>query len=697
MPVFHQDGATLREVIPRFKNDGEITGDSDNLFAQTASALEHIYPDPADVEGGLVPVEDLAVSAGPDHHSVTIGWTNPAQPDVTPTNIQLRLPYITAIWDELDVSATGQAFEALDASTNYVAQVRYVRRVDGVVVATSVTRSVFFTTTAAPVGAPAPDPGGSGTDTVFPIGGSTGGTPSPPSTIDGCWWEWKIQIVGESTLDWIDTLITGEADGDADNISYDTAALSSARTYRMAIREACDTTGDGVADDWGEWFYGPAFPGAFDWDLACGGMANSALLGETAADDAIWAFPKSCTADGFPGTRIVDKVAGTTIQEGPDFAALYLTGTGEWGAVADSDGGVTMYAGLAAVEAVIGVPATDFTVLTQYRFAPSHTPDNGNQRVIAALGGGHVSVRVTETASGFIPSVELTMDGGVVTLVGTAITMDDDIHTIAVRWDADGDKDLFVDGILLDSDTSGNDWASGVTANTWYATGATGFGSNLQQIGWDRLLSDLELASLHYTPPDQIEWKMAQSQDIELPADIELNDIILWHGSAKTGGTTTGPPGFTRIGSNYSSPGIASIGLFYKIADGTEGGTTVTGSIPSSDRRILVGVIRNIDAASPFAGTPAFTASDTSPYELPGMTLTQRGLIVWFVFHTQGKDITSAPVPHVFEDPVLGASPGSINAFAQEYSAAAVVAAAGITTDTGVGSAYHWVVPLKAG
>lgn len=505
MPAFVRDGATWKESIPFARNGSAWTDEDDQLYVRDGGEWKLIYPDPADA-GDLLPVEGLAVTSGPNHFSVTIGWTNPTQPTITPTAVQVRIAELGAVWTELDYPVTAYAWSALDASTEYFAQVRLIRRVDGIVTDVSPVKSVQFTTTAAPIGAPAEDPGSpGGTSTTFPLGGSTG-NPTAPSTPDGCWWEWKLQILDQdtTTIDWQDTGITGTEDGDAEDITYDTTSLDNTRTYRTCVREACDTNSDGTADTWGDWNCGPPFAGNFDWGVTCGNIPQSPVVGYDAAADAVWAFPRYCAVgDGLDTTGLVDAVSNTQIGKGADYAAVYTTTDGEWGVVADADGGITMTAGLAAIADAIGA-GLDFTLAIRRRLSPGHTFSNGRTTTIASIGGGALVVKAIETATGWYPTVSFRLTSGYVTLSGSSSELSTvgDIATVGLTWDADGDKLLYVNAVEVDSDTSGDDLHANVTVQPMYWTAEVGLGSTMQQLGWDRILTADELAefSVKYPP-----------------------------------------------------------------------------------------------------------------------------------------------------------------------------------------------------
>lgn len=498
MPAFLRSGGQWVETTPFSRNASAWSESTDELYVRDAGEWKLIHPDPA---SELLPVEDLAVTSGPTHFSVTIGWTDPEQPILTPTHVQVRIAELGAVWTEYDYLTTEASWGALEASTTYVAQVRYIVRTNGIVTAMSVTQHVEFTTTAAPIGAPAEDPGApGGTDTSWPLGGSTG-NPTAPSTPDGCWWEWKLQILDQdtTTINWQDTGITGTADGDAEDITYDTTSLDNTRTYRLCIREACDTDSDGTADDFGDWSCSAPFAGAFDWGVTCGSVPLAPVVELDAAADAVWAFPRYCAVgDGLDTTGIVDAISNTQIGKGADFAAIYTTTDGEWGVVADADGGITLTAGLAAISTNVGA-GLDFTIGARRRLSPGHSFSNGRTTTIASIGGGAIVIQAVETATGWYPTASFRLTSGYVTLSGSGdeITTKGDVHTIALRWDADGDKKLALDGFDVDSDTSGDDLHASVTVQPMYWTAEVGLGSTMQQLGWNRVLTDDEIVELN--------------------------------------------------------------------------------------------------------------------------------------------------------------------------------------------------------
>jgi len=102
----------------------------------------------------LLPVEDLVwifsdspSTAGPSYG--VFEWTNPTQPDVTPTEVQLRVLGNSLIWTPTSypgVGADGATINWLQPGTWYTLQVRLVRRVEGVITHVSPIRAVRFPT-----------------------------------------------------------------------------------------------------------------------------------------------------------------------------------------------------------------------------------------------------------------------------------------------------------------------------------------------------------------------------------------------------------------------------------------------------------------------------------------------------------------------------------------------------------------------
>jgi len=271
MPVHGYDGTTQVATTPR-RYEGAWSDELSTWRVWDGAAWVQVHPDP-NAGGALLPVEQLAISAI-THNSAVASWQLPTQPTITPTDVAINYPDQGDVWTEWAYPLTSVPIGALRADKPYQIRVKLIQRVNGILVEESPERSIFFRTLVAPIGQPAPDPGGAGGDSLFPFTGATS-TPTPPATADGCWWEWKLQLVDLATLLWVDTGITGTVNGDATEVSYDLALLDPTRTYRMCRRSACDTDSDTIADTWGDWECSESFAGLADWAAQCGGIANN--------------------------------------------------------------------------------------------------------------------------------------------------------------------------------------------------------------------------------------------------------------------------------------------------------------------------------------------------------------------------------------------------------------------------------------
>lgn len=158
---------TVRNIVEERTFRGEAGGD----YALSWQSTVQIDLDATETSAALLPVEDLMLVSTESPLLGTsswaeFSWTNPTQPDITPTEVQLRVLGRSLIWMSEDypgVGADGSTIGALDPATSYVLQVRLVRRVNGVIVAASVIRSLPFTTPALIY--PTPVPGDDPTDT----------------------------------------------------------------------------------------------------------------------------------------------------------------------------------------------------------------------------------------------------------------------------------------------------------------------------------------------------------------------------------------------------------------------------------------------------------------------------------------------------------------------------------------------------
>lgn len=103
------------------------------------------------------------------------------------------------------------------------------------------------------------------------------------------------------------------------------------------------------------------------------------------------------------------------------------------------------------------------------------------------------------------------------------------------------------------------------------------------------------------------------SHSIVLPSVIQTGDLILifFAGYSTAGSSVTLPAGYTRL---YTTPIVSSLRFFeafYKFADGTEGGSTITAST-SSNTFTCYSVMR-ISGASDISASVSSNAGATAP------------------------------------------------------------------------------------
>jgi hypothetical protein len=446
MAAHSYDGSIQREAIARVWNGTAWTDENDNLWAWNGTDWRLIQPDPV-LAGSLLPVINLTVVSVTDTAVVT-SWAYPA-PDVVPTEVQVRIPEISTVWLTYDELVTLWSHPALNPSTSYQFQVRLRRVVDAVVTHTSPVRSVFFNTVAATgPSAPAPDPGGSGSDSII-TWPSPGGTPGPVGGSD-CWWEYVVQEL-DLDLIWADTdpLVTGELDGDVGDWAFDPIALGLEcfTVYRLKYREVCNSVP-------GDWNYGGSFTPACDWEEQCGDISISPSFLAAPFDDAIYAIPRVCS-DPDRGLLIEDYVSGQSLGKGPGLAAPIRDADNEWGLAARPTM-TTAFDNLASgfLAAINGLDdnADDFSISLDIKLSAAPAPS----ATVFVL-GDKVRVILDAVGSGF--KVRVTMPpttGNPFFLLESAELPLNQYHIITVTSDADGDKVLYINGGEVDTDATGN-------------------------------------------------------------------------------------------------------------------------------------------------------------------------------------------------------------------------------------------------
>lgn len=166
---------TVRKVIEDRTFRGE---DADGNSMLSWQSTVQVDLDASETAAALLPVEDLTL-VDTDSPLLTttstaeFSWTNPTQPSITPTDVQMRVLGRSTIWylaDYPGVGADGVTIGGLEAGTRYTFEVRLVRRVNGIITNFSATRRLAFQTPFRIY--PHPVPGDDPTDTngEFPEG-----------------------------------------------------------------------------------------------------------------------------------------------------------------------------------------------------------------------------------------------------------------------------------------------------------------------------------------------------------------------------------------------------------------------------------------------------------------------------------------------------------------------------------------------
>lgn len=112
----------------------------------------------------------------------------------------------------------------------------------------------------------------------------------------------------------------------------------------------------------------------------------------------------------------------------------------------------------------------------------------------------------------------------------------------------------------------------------------------------------------------------ASSIDVLLPATIEAGDTLVIWIRTSTGATAYGFPGgwTVLVNEDEGAAGTDRIGLAYKKADGTEDGTTVNVTTPTSKSVAIAWAIQN--AADPTVMAPEISTKATGTTDVPDPT-----------------------------------------------------------------------------
>lgn len=155
-------------------------------------------------------------------------------------------------------------------------------------------------------------------------------------------------------------------------------------------------------------------------------------------------------------------------------------------------------------------------------------------------------------------------------------------------------------------------------------------------------------------------------------------DILVLTQERSSSSLPTLPGGWTAIGDTTSAGSSPTIRMSYKVAAGTEGGTTVT----LSNGKGQVDVLRGIDTTSPVADWDVYgIATSASTYPVPSITADGTGnlLLVGAVANSSSLSfgaITGTPTgwTEVSDDPALPASQVSFVVWAGSGATGALTA-----------------------
>jgi hypothetical protein len=449
---------TVRNIVEE-RTFRHITGDGDaTLNWQSTVQIDVTATTTAEA---LLPVEDLAlVSAftpgfgGPS--GAEFSWTNPTQPNVTPTDVEVRVLERSLIWESLEypgVGADGVTVNWLTGATAYTFQVRLVRRVDGATTHVSPIREILFTTPAVIIPTPVPD----GTDTDVDVG-------EPPDfDPDDC--ELEVELQENDGTGWVtvDTFTDAELTDNGDGTWSLTTPIANSffnegSMYRFRSREICGTVV-------GDWFTGTPFDPPDDWADPC--TTPPALSDPPYNDASLLVYvPQVCAPDiireavsgieGVHGDALAEILALVT---DPNQRALLAIPDPDW---SDTPGGILAFGECPQVVGATG----DKSISIRCNIADD---------TVAVVLGECAAMRLSTvpvSGGGFRVSLDVHKAGSTITLPTSTVLDVDTVYTILASHDLEtGDITLYLDGVI-DNTVGGTDNVPTINALPIWRVGA---------------------------------------------------------------------------------------------------------------------------------------------------------------------------------------------------------------------------------
>jgi hypothetical protein len=521
------------------------------------------------VAEALLPVEDLAlVSAftpgfgGPS--GAEFSWTNPTQPTVTPTEVEVRILERSLIWNAFDypgVGADGVTTGFLAAATAYTFQVRLVRRVDGVATHVSPIREIIFVTPANILPFPVPD----GTD--------TGGTVGEPPDFDPDDCEMEVDLQENDGTGWVtvDTFTDAELTDNGDGTwsltdPIPNSFFNEGSMYRFRSREMCGTVV-------GEWLVGLPFDPPDDWADPC--TTPSAIADPPFDDpDLLVYVPQICSPDiireyvsGIEGVKgdALDEIQVSVAD--PGVHSLLSIADPDW---SDTPGGIVAFGECPQVVGATGDKSVACRVMVG---------DDDQSCVLFEC----AAMRLTATAvggGGWRPGVTVYKAGSTISLAGVSVLDEGTAYELLASHElATGDIKLYVDGVL-DNSVGGTDNVPTINALPIWRVGAPPSSWITDCAMWDSVIA------APYDPTTAIAWGVY----------LEAFRIA---GSPSDGASVSSWTDASGNGRDATSAGVGTTDPIYKTAivngqpvvrfNGTSSGLDMTtSSRPSTDGELFI-------------------------------------------------------------------------------------------------------------